>query len=116
MRVFIDIDDTLIIWKDSENTHPYGALRFQYGNDSAAINTPLVERIRAHAAQGHEIIFWSGGGDKYARSVVEWLLPEFKDSAFLTKDKMVFPLVRLGDIVVDDQPITVRTHTPTEEF
>ena len=113
MRIFIDIDDTLILW-DSPGIHPYGGKNL---GDESEVNESLVTHARRHAEEGHQLIFWSGGGKDYAEEMVTWLIPDLAENAiFLTKNKTAFPLVQPDDIVVDDQPITVRTHTPLEDF
>lgn len=102
----MDVDDTLVLY-DGDGSHPYGVY---YGEGRP--NKALIGRILLFEG---DVFVWSGGGLDYARAIGRQLLPAV-DFTPLTKDQESFPLVRPGDIVVDDQPIPVRTHTPFEEW
>lgn len=118
MRLFVDIDDTLIIYYDTgddEEAHPYGAIH----GESYHINQTLKNFIFAFREKYEDalIVIWSGGGDQYAAQVAEEAGLGEVNAMYLTKDRETFYLVREGDIVVDDQPIKVAaTVTPPDFF
>ena len=107
-RIFIDCDDTLILYQ-SVGPNPFGF----YMETPYEVNTELVQRIRNWAAQNPDdsIFIWSGGGEGYAKMWMNRL--RLGDIAVpLGKEP---DLIRDGDIVVDDEWI-VRTHLPHEEW
>ena len=104
--LFVDVDDTLILF-EGDGVHPYGFYAGQYWPNEA-----LIRRMRAWDGP---IVVWSGGGEEYARTVGEVVLGDLHFTA-LQKDERTFALVQPGDVVVDNDPISVRTHEPTEAF
>lgn len=115
-RLFVDVDDTLLLVAEAgdKDAHPYSIFYHEY----VKLNEPLFEQMCSWSS---DIIIWSGGGRRYAEYAAQWILGErFAEIAdrtsFLGKDKDSFGLARAGDMVVDDQPIVVRTHTPHERF
>ena len=110
MRYFIDCDDTLVLYKDDGEAHPYGI----YDGVAYEFNWPLVDGIRELLDDDPlaDIVIWSGGGRQYAEMWGE-KLGFTSQVAFLTKDRTTFGLIREGDIVIDDQPLGGhRTHAP----
>lgn len=79
--VFVDVDDTLVFWKN---------------NQTYSINTRLVDRLIAlKKNKGLQIVVWSAGGEKHARDIcTEIGLYEYV-SLFLTKPSYI----------VDDTPV-----------
>ena len=115
-RLFVDCDDTLILYdttEDDDSPNPYGYLHGQ----PYRVNAALVEFIKAWAHDNpcSLVVVWSGGGAKYARTIADLVLPGV-DVAAMLKDKSMFDLVRSGDIVVDDQGLNVaaRVFKPDE--
>ncbi len=107
-RVFIDCDDTLILYQKL-GTNAFG----YYMDTPYEINTALVQRIKdwAEAHPEDSIFIWSGGGEWYAKMWMNKLrLGEIATP--LAKEPN---LIREGDIVVDDV-WEVRTHLPHEEW
>jgi len=106
VRIFVDCDDTLILFDAEGETHPYG---FANGT-SWHPNQPLIDGLLASDA---EVFIWSGGGKEYAQTIADQLGLSFPT---LTKDSIsVMSLVRPGDIVIDDQDLGgLRTHNPFE--
>ena len=91
---YIDVDDTLVIYKSS-SIHPYGVI---YGEPYEP-NSKLIEKLKTFKGS---IIIWSGGGSQYAKEVAEIVLP--KNIKYSVKSKFGnFSNIRPGDIVVDDQ-------------
>jgi hypothetical protein len=95
-RLFIDVDDTLVLYKDEGDIHPYGVLtgeRFDW-------NTNLIERIIQFqtAYSDVEVIIWSGGGEEYAKFVCSEQLAQCEVS-YKSKDPSI---LKPGDIVIDD--------------
>ena len=111
-RLFVDCDDTLIIYDDEDEVkHPYGYIKgYPY-----RLNEPLIRYIKWFAEEYPEelIVIWSGGGGDYARTIVERVLPDV-DVVTMIKDATTYPLVRADDIVVDDQdlPLPNKIHRP----
>jgi len=101
MRLFVDIDDTLILYDLEANT-PF------------TINEKLLEGIKQFQQNNPDelIVVWSGGGKEYARMWGDKL--GLEGITYLLKDKDSFWLVNSGDIVIDDQPMSIRTHAPNE--
>ena len=103
MRLFVDVDDTLILYK-GEGPHPYGV---RFGEPYVANMRLSSEMTRFFGVnQDAQLFVWSGGGAQYAREVGSRFVHDLEPT-FLTKDRDAFGLVSLGDIVIDDQPIKV---------
>ena len=93
-RVFVDCDDTLILW-------PSEVLR---AGDEPAINYQLLSALAIHRSGSpkDKMIVWSGGGADYAERWRRTIMPWADDS--MSKDTHL-PLP--GDICIDDMPIRV---------
>ncbi len=104
-RLFVDCDDTLILFDSEGEIHPFGFWR----DDPYRINEPLVVFIRQFRKENPEgfIVIWSGGGQEYATQVVREVNLEDVTAWHMIKDKTTFHLVREGDIVIDDMDIEV---------
>ena len=104
--IMIDIDDTLIMW-DSPN-HPHEMMtaedQIKYNKeDLVHILDPYtkdnwyfrkhnkhIEFLKTCKAQGYQVIVWSGGGAKWAKTVTEALgLQEFVDVTMVKPIKFV---------------------------
>jgi hypothetical protein len=96
-RLFIDVDDTLIIYENDNKQNPYGV----YNGEKWSLNQPLFDAIVKFRETFPDalIVVWSGGGQEYAQMWVNGLMRELDVVAL---DKSVFNLVRWNDIVVDD--------------
>lgn len=84
-RLFVDIDDTLVLWRqDSISWVP---------------NIPLIQRITDFEG---EIFIWSWGGKEYAQEFANQIL---KNCCFQVLEKPIsyFPFQET-DIIVDDMP------------
>ncbi len=115
-RLFVDCDDTLIVYDDIACTwpeepcevhaHPFGVLR----GETYKINDPLAASVKAYVEDNPcaLVIIWSGGGAQYARAIADVALSGV-DVMTMIKDKTSFHMVRPGDIVVDDMPLDVPT-------
>ena len=114
MRLFVDIDDTLVKW-DINAPNPDG----HYMETPWNVNTKLLEGIKQFAVDnpGALIVIWSAGGQQYAD---EWSRRFGLEDLVATMDKSkdTAVLVQDGDIVVDDMPSVARgvprTHGPDE--
>lgn len=89
--IFVDVDDTLVLWQ--EGLSP---------------NTRLIEGLKALTSE--LFVVWSGGGIQYAEMWVDRL--GLRDLAIVIEKD--FSVVKPGDTVIDDMPVTVRTHSPHE--
>lgn len=99
-RLFIDIDDTLVKYQSHQTVNAYGL----YKGDPWEPNQRLIDGLRAfrEANPAALIVVWSGGGKEYAATWVRLLHLDDIGVVALDKDRDEFPLVRPGDIVVDD--------------
>lgn len=100
MNLWVDVDDTLVIYGDTANlTHPYGS----YHGTPWTANEPLLAGIKAFRRIYPDamIVVWSGGGAQYAKEWVERLLPDTEVFAF-GKNPVTATLIKERDIVVDD--------------
>lgn len=113
-RLFVDCDDTLIIydniactWPDEPcevHAHPYGVLR----GETFKLNKPLISSIKLWVEDNPcaLAVIWSGGGAQYARTIADIALPGV-EVITLIKDETSFGMVRVGDIVIDDMGLKV---------
>lgn len=111
MRLFVDVDDTLILYHTEEEPNPYGV----YLGTPYSFNTRLVQGILNFAAENPEslIVVWSGGGQQYAREWADKAGLEDKVVCFDKNRHNIEELVREGDVVVDDQTqLNWVTHGP----
>ncbi len=108
-RIFIDCDDTLLIYDSIGERHPLGYLQ----GESYHINESLVDSIRAWAYDNpcSMVVVWSGGGADYARTVTNIVFPYTHGIQTMKKDRTTFYLVRAGDIVIDDMADSVEVLT-----
>jgi hypothetical protein len=103
------VDSTLIFW--NTKAKPDG----HYLGHPWSANQPLISGIKDFVYQypNELVVMWSGGGMGYAREMAGKL--GFGDEiTYLAKGIEVFSLVRRFDVVVDDEPIFIRTHAPDE--
>ena len=106
VRVFVDCDDTLILFDEVTEVNPYGLWR----GDAYRVNTVLVDTLRLACRTCFTLIIWSGGGAKYAKAVSDAVFGDDlgEVNAWLDKGRPTFDLVREEDIVIDDQTLAVR--------
>lgn len=105
MRLWVDVDDTLIIW-------PHEAEQA----DTWKWNLDLIEAIRKYVRiyPETEVVIWSGGGVQYASDWAYkfeeiWNIPTHTLPKYVTQPSD-------NDIVVDDTPLNVSCSqfTPNE--
>lgn len=114
MRLFVDCDDTLILYDSAGEIHPYGFIK----DEPYRVNEPLVAFIKRFRAKypNELIVIWSGGGRDYAlRVALEAGLGGLGTST-LVKDSTTFYLVGEDDIVVDDQELGVAAVVTPPDF
>ena len=113
--LFVDCDDTLIMWLDEydqpkEGQNPYGG-----GSQRWRVNEGVragVLKWRKQNPRG-EIVIWSGGGVDYARRWGWEVLPATDHIAHF-KDPRI---PRRGDVVVDDAELkTLGTLLTPQQF
>ena len=105
MRLFVDCDDTLILYDSEGDVHPYGFSR----GDPYHVNETLVAFIWGFRAKYPDalIVIWSGGGRAYAEQVAREVGLSEVATLCAIKDRTTFGLVTTDDIVVDDQKLSV---------
>lgn len=123
MRLFVDCDDTIVLYRpESENIsgqgnrHPYGLM---YDDSLYVFNESLLKFIVAFREKHPDalIVIWSGGGAWYAEKVAKQAGIGHLDLTYAVKDRTTFTLVGEDDIVVDDQAIeVVAVVTPPDFF
>lgn len=93
-RLFVDCDDTLILWGDSPE--PDGL----YHGDKYELNVPLMGLISCilDEHREYELVVWSGGGIDYADRWASRCFPE-RNWSIAAKD-MRTP--QADDICIDD--------------
>ena len=101
--LFVNVDDTLFLYETDNDW-----LAFFQGLP----NEPLIERILAWDGP---VVIWSAGGEDYARAAGTLALGDLRFTA-LEKEPATWGLVQPGDVVVDNDPIPVRTHEPMDVF
>ena len=105
MQIFVDCDDTLILYDSHTGVHPYGVLN----GEPWRPNQPLVDAL---LETEQPVFVWSGGGAWYAGIIAGKLGLDFP---CLDKDETTFEVIQEGDVVIDDQDLEGRrTHNPFE--
>ena len=111
MNIFVDCDDTLLLYRSTRLHNPYG-----YWHGIAYLpNTRLIQGIVQFRLDNPEskIVIWSGGGGEYAKECATHLGIASICDSFLVKDTTNFHLIQSGDVVVDDDDLDqIRTHEP----
>jgi len=104
VRLFVDVDDTLVLY-NQKGVNPYGAIC----GTPYIVNEPLVAFIHWWAKEHPDalVVIWSGGGRAYAQNVAARAGCSDVGAAYLCKDRDTLALVDKDDIVFDDQPIKV---------
>ena len=112
MTIFVDVDDTLVLYDPPRSgPHPYGV----YDGIPWKPNERLIEGLKAAAKAGDKVIVWSGGGGRYAGWWVQQLeLGDYVQECWTKTDTALRILVKLEDVVIDDQPVIGRTHEPDQ--
>lgn len=113
MRVFVDCDDTLILWLDEEGQPLEGQNPYGGGSQKWKWNEPLAQALeRFIVANGGAAVVWSGGGMQYAQRWAD--LRGWDDVAALSKDTRI---PQPDDLCIDDMPIQVACPVMTwQEF
>lgn len=96
MTVFVDVDDTLVIF-ETDGIHPYGVIR----GEPYEPNYILIEKLKN--VNDDRIIVWSGGGTEYARTVARAVLLPAGIRCVVASKFDDFKNIKPGDIIVDDQ-------------
>lgn len=123
MRLFIDIDDTLVIWEDEMQGDIHVRQRWHF-------NTELLEAITEYirkTSQVSSIYIWSGGGLDYATSWKErisddpgYWIPQWDNSVIhktpiitLSKDPSILPSEE--DLCIDDEELKTKARVMSAE-
>jgi hypothetical protein len=100
MQIFVDCDDTLVLYDSHTGIHPYGV---RHGEPWRP-NQPLVDAL---LETEHPVFVWSGGVARYAEIIAGKLGLDFP---CLDKDEITFELIHEGDVVIDDQELGGKLH------
>ena len=96
--IYLDVDDTLVLYRDTEPVQPSGVLMGQ----GFLVNHELIDRVLLHRKANEPVVVWSGGGASYAHAVVAYYIPRLDCCVFHMKDQTTLAWKAQGDIVVDD--------------
>jgi len=115
VRVFVDCDDTLVLWlgeegQPLEGQNPYGGGAERWRWNHQLVGFLLVLEFMMPEA---EIVIWSGGGEQYARTWRDRLaavFPVVEGWACASKDTRV-PTAE--DTCIDDAELTVPAEVVT---
>ena len=104
-RLFVDCDDTLVLYQNDNDINPYG----YYLEDPWNPNVELIDAIADHYLSV-QLYIWSGGGQEYAAMWARSLFsPRMnRELVTLSKGRDTIEIVREGDIVIDDMNIRTR--------
>lgn len=108
MRLFLDVDDTLVLWQ--YETEPSGLFTLRGGPDNAPYlaNHALIGAVACYLAEHPDTTLhvWSGGGMAYA---LDWAVRLLHTDGRPWPNLSVVPkyvtLPEPGDIVIDDQQL-----------
>ena len=96
--IYLDVDDTLVLYRDTELAQPSGVLMGM----GFEVNHALVDRVLLHRKPSKKVVVWSGGGADYAHAVVAQYIPRLDQVKFGLKDLTTLKWLSSGDTVVDD--------------
>ena len=113
MRLFVDIDSTLVLWE--LNCSPRDNELFDFDENSQSDNpynekwkphTKLISQIKKFRQENPNalIVIWSLGGKQYAEIWGRRLLSDITDLVFMDKWGFNLELVQSDSIVIDDSP------------
>ena len=78
--VYLDIDDTLVMWNPSKDQLDRYGVDFTHTYDDGTIRTGRIlphrvhiRQLIRHAMRGHTIILWSAGGEEWCYAVAKAL-------------------------------------------
>ena len=92
MRVFVDVDDTLVKWASAT-----GSVLIN-GAEDWEPNCDVINLVRALKAENYKVIVWSAGGENYANMWAQRLMPLITDATYAK-----FPVIpEAGDVFIDD--------------
>lgn len=74
MTLFVDVDETLVLFNRSETEMKLNGIIFGYDENSKPVyavpHLAHIKKIRESKARGHKVIVWSAGGYRWAETVV----------------------------------------------
>lgn len=73
--LFVDVDDTLIMWSWKDKNAKTITYKDPYSNKEFEVlpNQPNINLLKEKASRGYTIIVWSAGGYEHAKAVVKAL-------------------------------------------
>lgn len=115
--IYVDVDDTLVIWDWQQYTDNTDDLFYLKADDGCTIavlpHKRHIEMIDQFKMRGHTIVVWSQGGWAWAKKVVEalgieskvdvvmskpdWYVDDLASSAFMKKNIYLHPFDKAKD-------------------
>lgn len=73
--VFVDCDDTLIMWSSNKYYKPNEAMELHFMNYKVTVspNDTNIAKVKEFYKKGYEVIIWSATGKEWAELVVKTL-------------------------------------------
>ena len=96
--IYIDVDDTLVLYRNDQPVQPSGVLM----GPGFLVNHELIDQALLHRKANEPVVVWSGGGASYAHAVVAYYIPRLDCCVFHMKDQTTLAWITQGDTVVDD--------------
>lgn len=97
--VVVDVDDTLILWREVKKTDRIVKFKDPYDGKSRifVIHRPHVKLVRDYKARGFKVMVWSAGGYRWAVAVVKALkLEKYVDFVTTKPSKHVDDIASQG--------------------
>lgn len=93
--VFVDCDETLVLWKDDPTDLQNSVIEVANGNLIVKFHRRHIELVKQFFAIGWNVIVWSQGGSDHAEHVVKACKLENHIHGIMPKP----------DVILDDKPI-----------
>ena len=93
--VFVDVDETLILWKDDPTDLRNSVIQVANGNLVVKFHRRHIELVKQFFVIGWNVIIWSQGGSDHAECVIKACKLEDHIHGIMPKP----------DVILDDKPI-----------
>lgn len=105
--VFVDCDDTLIMWSSNPYYKPSEARELQFMNYLVTVspNDSNIAKVKEFYKKGYEIIIWSATGKEWAELVVKTLHLENHIDYCLAKPDFYIDDLTVDQFMIPEQRI-----------